>query len=214
MKVLSSWSGGKDSCYALLLAMRLGHTPVALLNVMNESGARSRSHGLPHQLLTEQAMAMNIPLVTLASSWADYEQNFIQAISEIKQTYGAEGAVFGDIDLQAHREWEEKVCAAAGLTPLLPLWKQPRKTLVLEMLAKDIECIIVSCNATMGEQFLGRLLTTVLIEELEALGIDPCGENGEFHTLVTHCSAFNKRITIPAYTTAVHNNYWFAQWEM
>jgi len=212
MKVLSSWSGGKDSCYALLCAIKEGDTPAVLLNVMNESGKISRSHGLPEYLLAQQANAMQVPLVTISSSWAEYEKNFVNPLKEIKSTYNVHGAVFGDIDLQPHRDWEEKVCAAAQLTPLLPLWQRPRKPLVLEMLATDIECMIVSCNLLMGEKFLGRILDAALVEELEQLGIDACGENGEFHTLVTHCPLFNSRIVTPPFTTTTHNDYCFLQW--
>ena len=75
-KVGCSWSGGKDSCYALMKAMEDGKTPVVLLNVMNEKGVISRSHGLPRYILQQQADAMNIPLIAITSSWNDYEKLF------------------------------------------------------------------------------------------------------------------------------------------
>jgi uncharacterized protein (TIGR00290 family) len=213
MKIATSWSGGKDSCYAMLLAMREGHQPLALLNVMNELGQISRSHGLPLALLQQQAQRLNLPLVTVASSWQDYEPNFVNLLKDTKEKYQIEGMVFGDIDLQAHRDWEEKVCEQAGLAALLPLWKNERTSLVHEMLRQDFACLIVSCEGRMGERFLGRTLTAELVRELETMGIDPCGENGEFHTLVVNCPLFTKPLELPGYQTANHEGYWFVQWE-
>jgi diphthine-ammonia ligase len=78
------------------------------------------------------------------------------------------------------------------------------------MLASGIETMIVSCNAIMGERFLGKILTTELIDELEALGVDACGENGEFHTLVLNCPLFNNKIEVTVNEKLLHENYWFA----
>lgn len=211
MKTLVSWSGGKDSCYALMLAMQQGYQPGVMLNVMNESGQRSRSHGLPEWLLYKQAAAMGWPLRLIASSWNDYEKNFINALQELKQQFALSHAVFGDIDLQAHRDWEEKVTAAAGLVPLLPLWQQDRKTLLLQMLDAGIETMIISCNSVMGPSYTGRILSAEIIPELEALGIDPCGENGEFHTVVLHCPLFSEKIEVQPIGIQEHEGYWFLE---
>lgn len=213
IKVLSSWSGGKDSCFALMQAVQLGYEPVALLNVMNEQGHISRSHGLPASILRQQAVQLRIPLVTVASSWQEYEQHFTSALRSIRLQYGAQAAVFGDIDLQAHRDWEEKVCAAARLEAVLPLWQQDRKQLVHEMLDAGIRCRIVSCNAAMGQSFLGRIMDDALIADLEAIGVDVCGENGEFHTVVTDCPLFAAPLRLPGSYKVCHDNYWFLQWE-
>lgn len=180
MLSLISWSGGKDSCYALMQAIDAGIKPAVLLNVMNETGRRSRSHGLPASILKAQATQAGIPLLTVSSSWSDYENNFVRSLQELKQEYQLTHAVFGDIDLQAHRDWEEKVCDRAGLIPVLPLWLRPRKQLALEMLQAGIQTLIVSCNEVMGQRFLGRYLTSELLDELESLGVDPCGKMVNF----------------------------------
>ncbi len=213
MNIATSWSGGKDSCYALLLAMREGHTPLALLNVLNEQGKISRSHGLPLRLLQQQAAQLGVPLSTVAASWQAYETNFVDLLRDAKERYGIEGVVFGDIDLQAHRDWEEKVCARTSLHALLPLWQKDRTALVHDMLREGFACMIVSCQANMGERFLGRTLTVELVEELESMGIDPCGENGEYHTVVVNCPLFRQPLTLPGYQTASHEGYWFVQWD-
>lgn len=206
-----SWSGGKDSCYALMCAMDNGFTPAVLLTVLNEEGMISRSHGIPAAVLEAQARAAKLPIHLVSSSWAAYENNFVQALRSLKSSPELSYAVFGDIDLQAHRDWEEKVCADAGLFALLPLWKQDRKELVGRMLGAGIETMIVSCNTAMGERFLGKKLSSALVEELESLGIDACGENGEFHTLVLDCPLFNKRVPAIVTRTMLHDNYWFAE---
>ena len=212
--ILCSWSGGKDSCFALMQAIQLGYTPTILLNVLNEEGKISRSHGIPEEILQQQAKAAELPVHLISSSWKDYEQYFTAALSQLKEKYQLTHAVFGDVDLQAHRDWEEKVCNAAGLTAVLPLWQQDRKKLVLQMLEAGIETIIVSCNATMGERFIGRPITVALVEELEAMGIDPCGENGEYHTLVLDCPLFVERINVCVMEKIQHENYWFAKLEL
>lgn len=208
---LCSWSGGKDSCYALMQAMANGSQPVVLLNVLNEAGKISRSHGIPADILRAQADAAGLPIHLISSSWQEYESRFVQALKELTHQYQLTEAVFGDIDLQAHRDWEEKVCAAAGITAVLPLWQQNRKDLVTRMLESGIETIIVSCNTVMGERFLGRIITPELVEELESIGVDACGENGEYHTLVLNCPLFSKRIQVTVSGTLLHENYWFTQ---
>jgi uncharacterized protein (TIGR00290 family) len=210
-KILCSWSGGKDSCFALMLAIENGYVPTVLLNVLNEEGKISRSHGIPAAILQAQANAMQLPIHLVAASWQTYEQQFTNALKTLRAEYSISAAVFGDIDLQAHRDWEEKVCDHAGLIAVLPLWKKDRKALVLQMLDAGIKTMIVSCNETIGKDFLGQYLTPKLIDTLEALGIDACGENGEFHTLVTDCSLFKHPISVDVVAKLHHEGYWFSE---
>jgi diphthine-ammonia ligase len=209
--ILCSWSGGKDSCFALMQAIQLGYTPKVLLNVLNEQGKISRSHGIPAAILEAQAKAAGLPIHTISSSWQEYEKHFTAALSSLKGQYVLTHAVFGDIDLQPHRDWEEKVCTAAGLEAVLPLWQQNRRELVIQMINSGIETIIVSCNTIMGERFLGKQITLELVEELEALGVDACGENGEFHTLVVNCPLFSQPISVNITNKLQHENYWFSE---
>ncbi|MGG9964460.1 diphthine--ammonia ligase [Ferruginibacter sp. SUN106] len=209
--ILCSWSGGKDSCFALMQALQDGYTPTVLLNVLNEAGKISRSHGIPAAILQMQATAANLPIQLIASSWTDYETNFTQALSQLKTEYNLTHAVFGDIDLQPHRDWEEKVCANAGLTALLPLWQQDREQLVMQMLDAGITTMIVSCNEILGPDFLGRVIDKQCVNELRNAGVDVCGENGEFHTLVLDCPLFATPIEVTVTEKIVHEKYWFAQ---
>lgn len=210
-RFVSSWSGGKDSCYACMQALAQGMKPVALLNMMNENGQVSRSHAIPRHILQKQASAMQLPLFTSPASWSSYESIFITSLRQIIEQHGVNTAVFGDIDLQAHRDWEEMVCRKTGIEAVLPLWQQNRKALVIQMIEQPIKAHIVSCNETMGERFLGRLIDKNLIPELEAIGVDCCGENGEFHTLVVNCPMFSAEIPVTFGEKKHHGDYWFIE---
>ncbi|MCG9792542.1 Dph6-related ATP pyrophosphatase [Flavobacterium algicola] len=212
MNFLTSWSGGKDSCYAMMKAIENNHIPQVLFNMMNENGKISRSHGLPLTILKQQADQMNLPLEAVPATWDDYERKYVDHLKKFKNKYQLDAAVFGDIDLQAHKDWEDKVCKLANITAILPLWQQDRIVLVNEMIAARIETMIVSCNEEMGENYLGRILTKELALELERRGIDPCGENGEFHTLVINCPLFQNAIILPSFTKIKHNHYYFLNW--
>lgn len=208
-RFVASWSGGKDSCYAVMKAIEQQHIPVVLLNIMNEEGKVSRSHAIPHKVLLQQAELIDLPLETVPASWEKYESVFIETLHKLKKNYQIEAGVFGDIDLQEHRDWEEKVCNAAGLQALLPLWRQERRRLVVEMIDAGIEATIVSCNDTMGEVYLGRKISKPLIDELERMGVDPCGENGEYHTLVTYAPFFKRSLQVDFGQSLHHGSYWF-----
>lgn len=211
-KVACSWSGGKDSCFALMETLKAGHELRVLVNMMNENGIISRSHGLPFSILEQQARSMNVPLIALPTSWKDYESNFTSALTDIRQRYQVTEMVFGDIDLQPHRDWEEMVCRNANLKATLPLWQKDRRQLVFAMMDAGIETMIVSCNLVLGESFLGRPISPELVAELEEKGVDPCGENGEFHTLVTSCPLFSQQIDVPSFEKVRHEDYWFLKW--
>lgn len=189
-----------------------GKSLQVLVNMMNENGEISRSHGIPLSILNEQASSLRVPLIAIPTSWKDYEMNFMKALDQAKSSFAIEAMVFGDIDLQAHRDWEEMVCEKAGIEAILPLWQKERTPLVRQMLEAGIETMIVSCNTLMGESFLGKMISPELISELEELGVDPCGENGEFHTLVINSPLFNKPVTLPACRKIKHEEYWFLTW--
>ncbi len=210
-KSLISWSGGKDSCYATMLAIANGYTPVALLNMMNENDIFSRSHAIPKAVLKAQAAQLGLPITNIPATWAEYEEKFIGALKEIVANHKIDAGIFGDIDVLPNRQWEEKVCAAAGIEAYLPLWQMDRRALVFAMIDTGIEAYIVSCNQQLGSYFLGQKITKQLVVEIEAAGADACGENGEYHTLVVNCPLFNSSIDIGFGEIQRHDNYWFIQ---
>src|SRR5262245_29245737 len=142
MQSLVSWSGGKDSCLAMWRAKQAGADIKLLITAMDESGSRSRSHGVPPKLLQAQAAALGMPMVFYHTSWRTYEDKFVAMLARARKD-GMAQAIFGDIDLMPHREWEEKVCAAAGLQASLPLWGEERRKLVDEFLAAGFKAVVV-----------------------------------------------------------------------
>jgi uncharacterized protein (TIGR00290 family) len=180
---LVSWSGGKDSCLAMWRARRAGMPVRRLITAMDESGTSSRSHGVPPELLRAQAAALGMEMRFYETSWKTYEEKFIDMLRAARDG-GITHAIFGDIDLPAHREWEEKVCAQAGVQAWLPLWDEPREKLVAEFLSLGFKAIVVCVNGNyLGEDFCGREFDADFIAGLPE-GVDACGENGEFHTFV------------------------------
>lgn len=208
---MCSWSGGKDSSYAFFKAMELGYRPKVLLNVMNEYGDRSRSHGITKPVLEAQADALNLPIHFFNSSWSDYERNYIEHLRILTETYPITHAVFGDIDIESHKAWEEKVSRAANLEAVLPLWEADRKELVLDMIDAGFDAIIVSCNQQLGSDFLGKRIDKEIINTFESLGVDACGENGEYHTLLVNAPFFKQRIQVEVNDKQVSGNYNFAE---
>ncbi|BCL76988.1 ATP pyrophosphatase [Jeongeupia sp. HS-3] len=209
--IVASWSGGKDSCLALHRAIAAGHAPVALITMLDETGARSRSHGIPPAILTLQAAALGVPLITGNAGWSDYEAEFVARLGRARDDFGARAAVFGDIDLQAHRDWEEMVCARTELGALLPLWQQDRRALVEEMIDSGIRAMIVSCNEALGPDFLGRSIDAQTLADLDAAGVDVCGENGEYHTLVLDAPRFAAPLDVVCGEKQLHGSYWFIE---
>lgn len=214
MSFLSSWSGGKDSCYAMHIVVSQGLKPSVLLNVLNEYGDRSRSHGIPKEILEAQAQSMGLPIHFFNSTWDEYEKRYIEHLKSLTSTYNLQSAVFGDIDIVSHRQWEEKVSEAANLQAILPLWKQSRKQLVIDMIDFGLEAVIVSCNQVLGPDFLGRKVDLTLIEDLEKLNVDVCGEQGEYHTLVINAPLFKEKLNVVVSGNETSSNYNFARLEL
>jgi len=207
-KFVCSWSGGKDSCMALYRASRIGQ-PVKLFTMFNETGLKSRSHGLSLPFVRLQADALGLPIATRSATWGDYEAEFIAALCHFKEE-GVQAVAFGDIDLEDHGVWEEKVCNAAGLKLCLPLWKNDRRELVTEFISLGFKAVIVTVNEKMlNPKYLGRVLTMTLLEELDQQGVDLCGENGEFHTAVLDGPIFQHPVTPKLEEVQTHQGYSF-----
>lgn len=180
---LCSFSGGKDSCLAFWLAQRQGYDVRTLLTMFDESGERSRSHAIPLPLIERQALALGCELVVRKTTWQTYEDVFVSTLRELHQS-GHRTAIFGDIDLQEHRDWEEKVCAAADIRAVLPLWQNDRLQLVDEVLAAGFRATVVCTDSRyLSDEYCGRPYDARFIADLPS-DVDACGENGEFHTFV------------------------------
>jgi diphthine-ammonia ligase len=191
-----SWSGGKDSALAYYRAVLDGHVPVALFTMFEKDGSKSRSHGLPLDVMEAQAERMGLPLVIGKADWSGYEEEFIEQLKGFKKE-GVQMGVYGDIDLDDHLEWIEKVSAKASMAVYHPLWQEPRRALLNELVEEGFKAVITVVDTErLDERFLGREFTGELIEELEALGIDACGEEGEFHTVIVDGPIFVEPVPI------------------
>jgi diphthine-ammonia ligase len=204
-----SWSGGKDSCLALYRWIAAGNRCASLLTMIDETGNHSRSHGLTPDVLAAQAKSLGIPIKTASTTWDNYENTFKKNIS-IFAYDGINNGVFGDIDLLPHREWVERVCGESGITAHLPLWQENRRSLVTEFVIAGFKAIIVVVNTSkMPEKFLGRTIDLDLVAELEACGVDACGENGEFHTFVYDGPLFKNPLSLTRSAKVKHDEYAF-----
>jgi diphthine-ammonia ligase len=197
-KVFASWSGGKDCCLALYRAKAAGMDVRYLVNTVTADGKRSCSHGISAAVIKRQAEALGIPIVQRRTTSETYEAEFIKLLKDFKRD-GIEGGVFGDIDFEPHREWIEKVCAEAGVTPRLLLWQEDQTKLMTEFLDAGFTALVVAVRADLlGKEVLGRVVNREFLAYIAGLnkGITPCGEAGEFHTLVIDGPLFRQRLEI------------------
>jgi diphthine-ammonia ligase len=209
-----SWSGGKDSALSLWRAWSQAGPPQALLTLFVEDGSRSRSHGLRPQVVAAQADAMGVPLAMASTSWQEYEMHFIAMLRELQRERGIQAMVFGDIDLEPHREWCQRVCANVGIACVHPLWLDGREALLEEFLAAGFATRLVAVQeGKLDPRLLGRVLDAGLIEEFREAGIDLCGENGEYHSVVTGGPCFRAPVHLKAGAQVLRDGYWFLDFE-
>ena len=202
-----SWSGGKDCCTALLRTYQ-DYDVVAMITMFAEDGARSRSHGLRPEVLSAHAERLALRNLTGCCSWRSYTKEYIRLLSDAS-AMGVTHVIFGDIIGDAHRAWDEGVCAVHGLTAVLPLWGESTRTLVEEFVASGSTAVIVTARAAyLDSTWLGRSITLEAVEELQRRGVDPCGEFGEYHTLVTHTPLFSSPMELAFGVRELHSDCW------
>ena len=190
-----SWSGGKDCCLALMRAAET-HDVVAMTTMFGEDGSRSRSHGLTPAVVEAQSARLGVPLFTERCSWQTYTDQYVTLLETLKPL-GVTHMIFGDIIGDSHRAWNERVSAAHGLTPVMPLWGEPTRRLAEEFIARGGEARLVTVRPPLlDESWLGSTLDHALLERLISVGVDPCGEFGEYHTVVTNCPAFSSPLAL------------------
>lgn len=212
LKAFVSWSGGKESTLAFYRAMKNCIQSVCLINMLSEDGSYSRSHGINSELIKAQAEAIGIPIIQRKTTWESYEDNFKDTIMQLKNE-GVEAGVFGDIDLQEHREWVERVCRETGIKAILPLWGEEREKLLMDFITSGFKAIVCSTNASfLGSEWLGREVDYKFIEDLKALGnIDLCGEKGEYHTFVYDGPIFREPVKFTKNKKVLKGKNWFLE---
>ncbi len=186
--ILLSWSGGKDSSLALFeIQKSLDYEVAALITTVTSDYDRVSMHGLRTVLLDEQGSSLNIPLkkvfISKNASNDEYESKFNEELLKFRRT-GINKVVFGDLYLEDIKKYREALLEKIDMQCIFPIWKRDTKKLALEFIESGFKAITVCVDSNaLGEEFAGRKFDADFLKDLPC-GVDPCGENGEFHTFV------------------------------
>jgi uncharacterized protein (TIGR00290 family) len=213
-KILLSWSSGKDSAWTLhALRQRDDVEVVGLLTTINTHFQRVAMHGTRHALLKAQAEAARLPLWEVPLPWPcsnDIYEAAMSAACAKAVHQGISAVAFGDLFLEDVRRYREDRLRGTGLDPMFPLWGRDTRKLILEMLDGGLRARIVCTDPSkLAGDFVGRDLDRDLLRRLPA-AVDPCGENGEFHTLAYAGPMFSQPVAIRDGETVTRDGFLFA----
>ena len=198
-KTYFNWSTGKDSAMALFTTLQNNNQLeiTALVTAINAHHNRVSMHGLRRELLQQQAKVLNLPLHTIElpqNPSMEVYTNKMEAMVQKLKKEGYTDCIFGDIFLEDLRQYRENQLEKLAIKSHFPLWKKDTKKLILEFIDRGFKAIVLTINANQLDQsFLGRTIDKEFIQDLPK-GIDPCGENGEFHTFCYDGPLFDKAI--------------------
>ncbi len=213
-RILLSWSSGKDSAWALgVLRGDPRFEVVGLLTTLNENGERVAMHGVREPLLRAQARSVGLPLITVGlpepCSNAEYEAALAVALDQAKAD-GVSGIAFGDLFIEDVRRYREVQVEASGLEAHFPLWGSDTRALAEEMIACGLRATLTCVNPRqIPRSFAGRAFDRALLRDLPA-DVDPCGENGEFHTLTTDGPDFRAPLALQRGAIVQRGDFVFA----
>jgi uncharacterized protein (TIGR00290 family) len=213
-KVALSWSSGKDSAWALHLLRQQPDVQVAaLITTFNSEADRVAMHAVRRALVETQADRTGLPLWAVELPWpcsnVEYEDR-MRAICERAIAGGVTAVAFGDLFLQDVRDYRVRQLRGTGLDPLFPVWKIPTEQLSREMIAAGVKAKLTCIDpAKLAKSFAGRDYDLSLLQELPD-GIDPCGENGEFHTFVYDAPVFSRPVEVRSGEVIEHDGFIFA----
>jgi uncharacterized protein (TIGR00290 family) len=200
--VVLSWSGGKDSALALQQLRSGGeHEVVALLTSVTRRYDRVSIHGVRRALLEAQAAALGLPLIEVGlepkASDAAYQRAFLDALDLLSRKHPAVTHIaFGDLYLRDVRDYRDRLLAGTAYRGLYPLWERPTRALAESFVADGFAATLVCVDETqLDARFAGRRFDRALLAELPQ-SVDPCGENGEFHTFVHDGPIFSEPIAV------------------
>jgi uncharacterized protein (TIGR00290 family) len=197
-KVLFTWSGGKDSAMSLYELEKDGrYEIVSLLTSVTEDYDRISMHGVRRVLLQQQAQSLGLPLemlyITRNSSNEEYEAKMKDKLLQYK-SQGVSSVVFGDIFLEDLRKYRENNLAQVGMKGIFPIWKRDTSELAHTFIDLDFKAVITCVDSqSLDGKFAGRYFDNEFLSELPPK-VDPCGENGEFHSFVYDGPIFRERI--------------------
>ena len=205
---VASWSGGKDSCLALYKALKDGYEVKRLINFISRDLNRCCFHGVTADIIKLQGELLGIPVLQhkVTDDMENYEREFKEGVKVVP---GIDSMIFGDIYLQEHLDWIVRVCKDMNISPVEPLWGLEAETIAREFIELGFKTIIISAKADIiGKEFVGKEFDEKMIEELKKKGVCPCGENGEFHTLVIDGPLFKRPIKIKKGEVVLKKGFW------
>ena len=208
---LASWSGGKDSCFAVYKAMQSGMKVTGLMNCVSRENGRVSFHGVDGNLIQAQASLLGIKLLQKETTPDRYAEEFKEGVRSLAGGDNIAGMVFGDIYLDEHLAWVEGVCGEIGIKAIEPLWGQDTSALIRAFVAAGFRSVIIAGKADcIDREWIGREIDADFLEYIFARPhVDPCGERGEYHTLVVGGPLFNGSIEITGSTVVERNGYRF-----
>ena len=213
LRTVLCWSGGKDCAWALRVLGESGVEIAALVSTLDERSAAVAMHRVRRELIEAQAAALDVPLWTVPLPWPCPNEEYERRMAGVCQRALAAGVTsmaFGDLHLADVRAYREQKLAGTGIEALFPLWGRPTEALAREMIAAGLEARVVSIDpAVMPRETLGRAYDAAFLESLPA-GVDPCGENGEFHTFVHGGPMFRRRIPFAPGETREEGGFLYA----
>jgi uncharacterized protein (TIGR00290 family) len=188
------WSGGKDSALALQRAAAAGLRVTRLINFHDAATGRVRFHATRVGMIQAQATAAGIELRAIGTTWPAMEGRLSQELAALWAD-GFAGVVLGDIHLAEVRAWYETRVRAAGLSHLEPIWGERPSQLVREFVETGGRAVITCVDLSrLDPSWLGRIIDERFLHEISTTGIDPCGENGEFHSFAYQGSVFAHQV--------------------
>lgn len=213
MRTLLSWSSGKDSAWALhVLRQRPDITLTGLVTTINEAFNRVAMHGVRRSLVEAQARLAGLPLYTLPIPYPcpneDYERIMGTFVAQ-QAADGVEAMAFGDLFLEDIRRYRETKLAGTGIEPIFPLWKIPTPELARQMIAGGLVAHVTCVDPNkVSASFAGRRFDETFLSELP-IGVDPCAENGEFHTFASDGPMFSRPIDVERGDVVVRDGFVF-----
>jgi diphthine-ammonia ligase len=207
---VATWSGGKDSCLAAHYAILAGYDVRFLANTVARDSGRVRFHGILADVIRLQSKAVARPLLQQETDPDTYEREFKDNVRRGLGD-GVTSVVFGDIHLQHCLEWATRVCDELGVDLVEPLFGRDPKQVLADFIGAGFEAIVVSTQADLlGKDWVGRRIDGTFLDDIVARpDVDPCGENGEYHSLVLDGPLFSQRLEIAEAEPVLLGGYWF-----
>jgi len=216
-KALFNWSGGKDSAFALWKILQQKEYFIStLLTAVNKKYDRISMHGVRSQLLRQQAASLGLPLEILSipeqPTMEAYDKLMADKLQSLKQR-NIRFSVFGDIFLEDLKQYREQRLKEVGMKAVFPVWKMPTPEVVSQFIENGFKAVVVSANARLlDKSFAGRLIDRSFLNDLPK-GVDPCGENGEFHSFVFDGPIFKNPVPFKTGETVLKEYKTAGKWD-